>query len=582
MYINGNHLNKDATTLTASHFPSYSFNNNKSNSNSNNDTKTKKQNDNDDIPHWENFHINTIPPSKGNNANTIDTSPKNTMHKRIFPANDTLGSSTKPFSSLNFLQEPRKLDQLKLNALPQEELRRNTNLNKNINPIPTPIKPTIYKNSYYLNDNDTDAFKEEQENEDEISPITQVPANAKIPFPVPNNAYMEVNRIKPVYKKSGELLKPSLKRRSQSLPVTPNISNLNLRRINGHANGNDRAHHLARSKSVHFANTLPVRFFSKDESPIIVAESHEITNELNFKHKPLQRSMDMDELEELETDEDIAARKKKTLKKLLNLGSDDEDDDDDDEDDGIFSLGLDKLILKDRSSSIARRGGGGGRRNIETQMEKFNKKNEDDDDDNNILDKDLERGMGGFVTFNNTTTLTSEKSVIGLYSKNFPTLNNKNPRSLKLNIFVNYSKGKKVFLQDLNLHIQNDYINNHVGNNNKQNKYIIGRALVENIYFDKKVVLKYTWDNWRSYRDIEAIYVSDAKQIIPGSNMDVFKFLIDDVNKSVSKCHLEFCIQYQTRNEKERKEFWDNNDDKNYKVDVVTEVFRNPFENTII
>ncbi|CCD22420.1 putative protein phosphatase regulator PIG2 NDAI_0A02620 [Naumovozyma dairenensis CBS 421] len=576
------------------------------------------------FPPMENFHILNskniaiATAFNGSNINNIaspipdfnkSNSRSNINYNITSNSNSSSNSPTPsqlPFNSLSFLHKPKRVSQMKMNNLPKEQLERNTNMNKDLQSntnyssntttfpgyqqLPSPpltdntFSPSYYKNSYYFNDTEptTTTSKEEEEEYDGISPLTK----SKIP-PTTNGISEQstLDYYKPVYKKSGELLKPSLKRRSQSLPITPNHSILNMKGKHPSNNKgmmiNGRIQ-LSRSKSVHFDNKLPTKYFSKDESPIIVSASHEETNILNFKPKPLQRSVcyeDGEDVEDEEGEEDVSSRKKKSLKKLLNLSDDDEDDDHDDDNDertdGIFNLRLEKLILNDRHSSISKS------TPIRTKK-KYTADNDSDEDDGKI--RDYENGLGGFVTFN--PPVTNGKTIVGLYNRNFPILSNKNPKSLKLNIFVNYSRGKKVFLQDLNLHIQHDYVNNGHSLPSQtatlKNKYIMGRVLVENIYFDKNVVVRYTWDHWNSFQEIQAIFVSNAKQILPGSNMDVFKFLIDDVNKFDNKCHLEFCIQYVTRNDTERKEFWDNNDNKNYTVDVVLDGFKNPFANTII
>lgn len=468
------------------------------------------------------------------NNDVITDKPPNLMARRVNSNNIS------SINSLNFLHRPQRVTQMKTNLFPDEEIAKNTNLNKQLSSadhvsstssIPTdfglsPTSISINKNLGVFNS---------------PCPIDE----HMLPFP-------------PIYKKSGELVKSSLKRRSQSLPASPHINNENENKNLANVRPGGR---LQRSKSVHFDQKTPVKYFCEDESPIDVSEKAKEQEELlSFQHKPVNRLYDDDN----EGEDGYNAANDRNVTR----------------DDQILSMGIDSISLKDNNKNLRK----SKRFNAllkthksETKgvlmKPKFNKCHNNDESDNNSLKPNYYNGR-----------------VVGLYNVNFPILSNKNPKSLKLNIFINLSRNKKCFLQDLSLYMQrdsssllatsssNDSSNNTSANYNKNTtRIIVGRVLVKNIFFDKKVLIKYTWNNWRTSQDIECVYVSDGDGVLPGTNMDIFNFIIDDVNKQDSKAKLEFCIHYIARNDHERQEFWDNNDGKNYKVDCIMDGFHNPF-----
>ncbi|SCU78390.1 LAFA_0A06370g1_1 [Lachancea sp. 'fantastica'] len=195
---------------------------------------------------------------------------------------------------------------------------------------------------------------------------------------------------------------------------------------------------------------------------------------------------------------------------------------------------------------------------------------------------------------NNGIANGSAISEPGLYHENFPILNVGDRTSLKLNIFLNIAKSSDCFLQELSL-VSDQH-------------YLVGHILVKNIYYDKKVVVKYTRDRWRSANEVECVWVSSGDDVLPGKGMDRFKLVIDlatmcngpkrdSVTSSTSSgliladsvasrfvtLRLEFCIQYTTRNANERLVSWDNNGGRNYIIEVVAPKprmgFTDPFGN---
>ncbi|CCH63144.1 hypothetical protein TBLA_0J01480 [Henningerozyma blattae CBS 6284] len=350
----------------------------------------------------------------------------------------------------------------------------------------------------------------------------------------------------PVYKKSGELLKPSLKKRSKSLPTTPNILNSNSSKLN-----TTRHPKMERSKSVHFDEKAPFKLFEKDDSPIRIINYKENIDQLDFwnYNKPLTMQDYSNTTETLLTDLQMFNMNDNDLLLRSNGNT------------NIFSAPPIKPLRKSKKftnaaastiSNPKRRGNTNGNSNGNIIRS------------NEVSPKSLSNG-----STNRSNSSGHLHKVAGLYSTNFPILSNKNPKSLKLNIFVNLSQDKKCFLQDLTLYNTN---NNSFGNSHT---LIIGKVLVKNIFFHKRVIIKYTWNKWKTFHDIESVYLSDADGILPGTNMDIFNFIIDDSVNNVSsdgrKGMLEFCIRYISIDDANggNLEFWDNNGGKNYKVDVI-------------
>ncbi|KAG0666971.1 hypothetical protein C6P45_000180 [Maudiozyma exigua] len=466
-------------------------------------------------------------------------------------------------SSLKFLHKPQRVAHLNEDRFPEEELQRNTDLNKKL--TTSNGFPELSPNSVV-----------EERNIQSINYIFNNTSNESvIPFPTP------------VYKKSGELVKSSLKKRSKSLPATPLVSS----RDDEDDDIQENPLLLARSKSVHFDHKTPVKYFSKDESPINVNTTDEHNNSLQFIHNPVNlmdsgltaeddngllsglKNMSLRDrfisLDNLSKSEPKKLRKSKRFQKVLGKENDDTNSDTTTiENKNTTKVSTTKNIISkpvnNNMSTIS-----SASQEFNDSLVELNKKAEEEAHNKSENNKFNGRSSRG-------------QKVVGLYNENFPILSNKNPKSLKLNIFINLSQGKKCFLQEITLHIQTrQNLSNGVSQTQPHNtvsRYIIGKILVKNIYYDKRVIVRYTWDSWKTSGEVEAIWLSTSEAILPGTNMDIFHFLIDDNTRNeniVGK--LEFCIHYTTRNDMVREEYWDNNNDNNYKVDVVLKGFNNPF-----
>ena len=477
------------------------------------------------------------------NANVRTPSGTHTHHPRL--------------NSLDFLHMPRRLSNVKLHRLPQDELRRNTNLNKSMS-----INGNqVHAHHPFINPGAEvgahQNVEREEEEEDEISPLS----HDNFQYDSEENAN---NPSPPIYKKSGELVKSSLKRRSKSLPITPKSifhkagargKHVNLDHVDSRL--------LHRSKSVHFDRVLPIKLFNGNEKPIDVSKQMIQQDVLNFKHKPLTRlddfngSNDCVPIEDLlsedsqNTFQDTWLRNPKGVflfgtnanshhKNKKKFSLEDEDSDDDEainrlvkkqgKDETFLTNGLKNLLINNEDQY--------------SDAKKDSDKSEISLDANNLF-------------------YGNSKRTVGLYNKNFPILSDRNHKSLKLNVFLNLSRGRPVFLQELTLL------------SGFHNMTIVGKVFVKNIYFDKKIIVRYTWDAWKTVHESECVYFSNANGILPGNNMDIFKFSIDDIHNPNDKdsniSPLEFCIQYLTWSvDRSRKEYWDNNDSSNYKIDVVT------------
>ncbi|CCD25252.1 Gip2p NDAI_0E04350 [Naumovozyma dairenensis CBS 421] len=513
-----------------------------------------------------------------------------------------------PVNSLAFLHKPQRVTRMNIDKFPEEELERNTNLNKN-------IKSGFNENNFAeiniddenKGNNGNDITEYSPIDFPSLSPRSTIPTNSFIrPSPPlnsdndnPINSDEHQIPFFPVYKKSGELLKSSLKRRSKSLPSTSEI--LTKQKNRGNENNDDPRMMLMRSKSVHFGHKAPVKYFSKDESPISVQDRDEFEALLNFKqnaNSPLafdEEEMMSANLQKLRIGEQsmpikssASETKLRKSKRFQNVIKDKKNKNESSDSDNNITSSSSDLRLNDKEN-ITRK-----------NLAKFNEIS-----DNLKIPKESHNVSKNIITSlpsrGGKVNLTYNK-VVGLYNINFPILSNKNPKSLKLNIFIKLSKDQKCFPQEISLHIDresrlNPYhmpftsssdslnsINSVTGRSTtgkqtiqRSTRIITGKILVKNIFYDKRVVVRYTWNGWRTVHDVECIWVSDADGIVPGTNMEVFRFLIDDVSKVDSRAKLEFCIQYTTRNDHVRQEYWDNNDGKNYKVGLVLNGFNNPF-----
>ena len=90
---------------------------------------------------------------------------------------------------------------------------------------------------------------------------------------------------------------------------------------------------------------------------------------------------------------------------------------------------------------------------------------------------------------------------------------------------------------------------------------LTGSIRVTNIGFTKEVTVRFTLDNWKSYRDIWADYLSSSMD----GKTDKFWFRITVPADSPVDIEMKFAIRYCIGGQ----EFWDNNLDRNYKIQCI-------------
>lgn len=99
---------------------------------------------------------------------------------------------------------------------------------------------------------------------------------------------------------------------------------------------------------------------------------------------------------------------------------------------------------------------------------------------------------------------------------------------------------------------------------------LIGNIIVRNISYEKRVMLRYTQDGWKSQHDIESVWISHDQDIRIGGgflDIDVFQFAIE-LSELRDSINFEMCILYQTREGTTWVDHWDNNGGNNYRVNV--------------
>ncbi|NXH44394.1 PPR3C phosphatase, partial [Dicaeum eximium] len=92
-----------------------------------------------------------------------------------------------------------------------------------------------------------------------------------------------------------------------------------------------------------------------------------------------------------------------------------------------------------------------------------------------------------------------------------------------------------------------------------QEKVLSGTVKVKNMSFEKKVQVRITFDTWKTYKDVECVYM---KNVYNDFENDTFSFTIDFPPAISSEEKIEFCISYQSGDHT----FWDNNEGENYKI----------------
>ena len=172
----------------------------------------------------------------------------------------------------------------------------------------------------------------------------------------------------------------------------------------------------------------------------------------------------------------------------------------------------------------------------------------------------------------------------GLYDMNFSVLNStSNNKDLQLNIFVNNKNDSNIMLQSIKLEKRRSY-------NNFFDYFIWGKVSVKNLFYEKYIYIRYTFNHWGTFNEVKAQYVQDLSLKSSLVDYDTFEFTLYSLESLVSNANgndqnsdsfsnksnviegdLEFCIHYETKDPNNQKmiDFWDNNNGRNYKIHLV-------------
>ncbi|XP_068609397.1 protein phosphatase 1 regulatory subunit 3B [Brachionichthys hirsutus] len=98
-------------------------------------------------------------------------------------------------------------------------------------------------------------------------------------------------------------------------------------------------------------------------------------------------------------------------------------------------------------------------------------------------------------------------------------------------------------------------------------KALAGTVKVKNVSYEKSVKLRVTFDSWKSYTEVNCLYVKDT---YPGSCNDTFSFQVSLPDEPRPFESIEFAVCYEVAG----CEYWDSNHGGNYRV-VWSSVKRN-------
>jgi hypothetical protein len=101
---------------------------------------------------------------------------------------------------------------------------------------------------------------------------------------------------------------------------------------------------------------------------------------------------------------------------------------------------------------------------------------------------------------------------------------------------------------------------------NNKTLTLTGTCQVANLAFEKHVIIHYTLDDWNTFEEVDGVF----KESISSSANTWDRFTFNIVLNTTHHTHksLYIAIKYIVGD----REFWDNNDEKNYEVDVVPKV----------
>ncbi|CAF3670228.1 unnamed protein product [Rotaria sordida] len=138
---------------------------------------------------------------------------------------------------------------------------------------------------------------------------------------------------------------------------------------------------------------------------------------------------------------------------------------------------------------------------------------------------------------------------------------------------LNYEREKLITYMEQQFEnpIYTPNFNDHVSRNkvlleqaNAIDNRIYGTVKVVSLSLQKQVKIRLTTDNWISFKDYDAIYISNSYDGI----YDRFSFMIEiDRSRICAGNNIQFCICYESF---VSPDCWDNNYDRNYRFDCLS------------
>ncbi|KAI8644990.1 putative phosphatase regulatory subunit-domain-containing protein [Parasitella parasitica] len=96
---------------------------------------------------------------------------------------------------------------------------------------------------------------------------------------------------------------------------------------------------------------------------------------------------------------------------------------------------------------------------------------------------------------------------------------------------------------------------------------LLGSVQVANLAFQKRVIVRYTLDDWNTVKQVDAQYQEPVAH--SANTWDRFSFkIVLNANTHAAHESLYLAVKYTVAG----KEFWDNNNQNNYQVDIVPDV----------
>lgn len=94
---------------------------------------------------------------------------------------------------------------------------------------------------------------------------------------------------------------------------------------------------------------------------------------------------------------------------------------------------------------------------------------------------------------------------------------------------------------------------------------VLGTIKVKNISFEKRVLVRVTFDTWETFSDFEGLYV--AGQPTSSQNIDTFSFEFDVPTNLAHNTEINFAVCFEANG----KQYWDSKNGENYKIAVSSE-----------